>query len=38
LPEEVAKLVVFLMSEDCSYVSGQTIAIDGGQSNLYGNL
>jgi NAD(P)-dependent dehydrogenase (short-subunit alcohol dehydrogenase family) len=38
LPEEVAKLVVFLLSEDCSYVSGQTIAIDGGQSNLYGNL
>lgn len=38
LPEEVAKLVVFLLSEDCSYISGQTIAIDGGQSNLYGNL
>lgn len=36
LPEEVAKLVVFLMSEDCSYISGQTIAIDGGQSNSYG--
>lgn len=38
LPEEVAKLVVFLLSEDCSYISGQTIAIDGGQSNLYGDL
>lgn len=36
LPEEVAKVVVFLLSEDCSYVSGQTLAIDGGQSNLYG--
>jgi NAD(P)-dependent dehydrogenase (short-subunit alcohol dehydrogenase family) len=36
LPEEVGKLVVFLLSEDCSYVSGQTIAIDGGQSNSYG--
>ncbi len=36
LPEEVAKLVVFLLSEDCSYVNGQTIAIDGGQSNTYG--
>lgn len=35
-PEEVAKLVVFLMSEDASYISGQTIAIDGGQSNAYG--
>jgi len=37
LPEEVAKLVVFLLSEDCSYVNGQTIAIDGGQSNSYGS-
>lgn len=38
LPEEVAKVVCFLLSEDCSYVSGQTIAIDGGQSNSYGNV
>lgn len=36
LPEDVGKLVVFLMSDDCQYVSGQTIAIDGGQSNTYG--
>jgi NAD(P)-dependent dehydrogenase (short-subunit alcohol dehydrogenase family) len=36
LPEEVAKVVVFLLSEDCSYVNGQIIAIDGGQSNIYG--
>ena len=36
LPEEVAKLVVFLLSDDCAYVNGQTIAIDGGQSNAYG--
>jgi NAD(P)-dependent dehydrogenase (short-subunit alcohol dehydrogenase family) len=35
LPEEVAKLVVFLLSESCSYVNGQIIAIDGGQSNGY---
>lgn len=35
-PSEVAKVVAFLLSEDCSYVSGQTIAIDGGQSNSYG--
>jgi NAD(P)-dependent dehydrogenase (short-subunit alcohol dehydrogenase family) len=30
LPEEVAKLVSFLASSENSYISGQTIAIDGG--------
>lgn len=38
LPEEVAKVVAFLLSEDNSYMNGQTIAIDGGQSNSYGNV
>lgn len=36
-PHEVAKLVAFLISEENGYVSGQTIAIDGGESNMYGN-
>lgn len=35
-PEEVARLVTFLLSDDASYINGQTIAIDGGQSNAYG--
>ncbi|MDO7853528.1 glucose 1-dehydrogenase [Hymenobacter convexus] len=37
LPEEVAKVVTFLLSDDASYLNGQTIAIDGGESNMYGN-
>lgn len=36
-PREVTKLVAFLLSEDNGYVNGQTIAIDGGESNMYGN-
>ncbi len=38
LPEEVANVVCFLMSDAASYLSGQVIAIDGGQSNIYGNV
>ncbi len=37
LPHEVAKVVSFLLSDENGYVSGQTIAIDGGESNIYGN-
>lgn len=37
LPHEVAKVVAFLLSDENGYVNGQTIAIDGGESNIYGN-
>lgn len=36
-PKDVGNLVTFLLSEENGYVSGQTIAIDGGESNMYGN-
>ena len=36
-PHEVAKVVAFLLSEENGYVSGQTIAIDGAESNIFGN-
>ena len=32
-PEEVAKLVAFLCSNDAAYINGSTIVIDGGESN-----
>jgi len=31
-PEEVARVVAFLASEECSYISGQTLHVDGGFS------
>jgi len=37
-PEEVASVVVFLLSDKCSYVNGQIVAIDGGQSYSYGTV
>ena len=37
-PEEVAKLVCYLASDDASYISGATIAIDGGLMHQTGSL
>lgn len=36
-PRDVGNLVAYLLSDENGYVSGQVIAIDGGESNMYGN-
>ena len=36
-PKDVGNLVAYLLSEENGYVSGQVIAVDGGESNMYGN-
>lgn len=36
-PRDVGSLVAYLLSDENGYVSGQVIAIDGGESNMYGN-
>ncbi len=36
-PTDVGNLVAYLLSDQNGYVSGQVIAIDGGESNMYGN-
>jgi NAD(P)-dependent dehydrogenase (short-subunit alcohol dehydrogenase family) len=35
-PDEIAALIAFLLSDDASYITGQTIAIDGGSLSLGG--
>lgn len=31
-PEEVAKTIAFLASDDASFITGQTLPVDGGRS------
>lgn len=33
-PEEVAKLIAFLLSDEASFINGETITIDGGFANV----
>jgi 3-oxoacyl-[acyl-carrier protein] reductase len=33
-PQDIAKLAVFLASDDSSFITGQTIAVDGGRTDL----
>ncbi|WP_373889803.1 SDR family oxidoreductase [Microbacterium sp. ASV81] len=36
--EEVAALTAFLLSEEAPYVTGQSIAIDGGWTSSFGDV
>lgn len=37
-PEDIAKVVAFLVSDDAFYVTGQTIEVDGGANNALPNF
>jgi len=32
-PEDIANVVAFLASDDSSFISGQTVPVDGGRTN-----
>ncbi|MCC8188283.1 MAG: SDR family oxidoreductase [Bacteroides sp.] len=37
-PEEIANIVVFMLSEKCGYMNGHVVVVDGGESIVFGPI